>query len=444
MSTKKIDMEKLQDLLEHEVFFSALKSDSKKNIEKISSAMSFLYYDGILTKDILTRIMGKLASLDDHRTKLPERVFLPGKLARSGVDSAMLVRAILEECYELSSEGKDVLRSIKEIEKPLNERIAEFFVSIEEFGQLTEEEQDKFLELFCYTLEREGLEKGIPLEIYVTPENVQEWLKSGEKNSFKDYAAEKELEGGFEQQAETMDKFFSDLSDVLPRKLRDFLDACLSEDITLKKGNNGLLDFIPENIGNNVFMEDKPVRLNLLLSLEEERNSDNSYLRDVEIALIDHDFSSPEAFENALAWLVRQQGYSVKDLLDNEKKTPFLDSVREEIFNHTNDDSSFLTICCSAQTAEMDKAGLQERENNEKFLSFENGVTIGIFNPYCGGGSLMGIALDKPLTIPVSMIQHIQTEGARLSMEYSVDSVFGMTSQAWKAPPCFWKLQRYP
>ena len=175
----------------------------------------------------------------------------------------------------------------------------------------------------------------------------------------------------------------------------------------------------------------QPVKLNLLLQGEYEFTSGFTIIHQLNGILSGRiELSRADLEQNALTWLIYQQGYTLQDLVTNTNSI-FLQSVREELQN-ISDDINILTIACTASVKDMEVAGLNAGAVKQP-LKFSKDVTIGLFDPQRGTGSLMCIALEKPLIIPQEMIFDIQIEDAK-NNEYShtIDSTFKDIDNPWE------------
>lgn len=173
------------------------------------------------------------------------------------------------------------------------------------------------------------------------------------------------------------------------------------------------------------FMKDD-VRVNLLLGTAGERNSDFT-------DIYDNMFEEPD---NGLFWLIKQQGYTLRELSDEmadyvngKEASPdrkFLRSVCEEL-NNTPYQMGCLTVLMQSSLEELSAYAMHE---GSEFVLPKNAM-LGIFNPWNGSGSLLEIQLEKDLVIPDEMIWDYQIEGIRTG-GYTVDQVYGLVGSCWK------------
>lgn len=183
---------------------------------------------------------------------------------------------------------------------------------------------------------------------------------------------------------------------------------------------------------------DQSMKVNILLGTEAEQNLDFASIG----AMRDEGPGLPDAEvrDNALTWLVNQQGHTLSELQDAEANYgkwgfdaaeiingTFLASVAEEMNNFPN------TMGCVTVLAEMSMHDMAELLNEGSTLTVPANATIGIFAPWVGGGSLLDIQLERNLVIPSDMWFDLQIEGAGCG-EYTVNNVYGLVEEAWKKP----------
>lgn len=164
--------------------------------------------------------------------------------------------------------------------------------------------------------------------------------------------------------------------------------------------------------------------------------------------------------------LVEQQGYTMDDLrtvakdffhdfYEEDDKSELFESAHEngeklpydkrfDMFTETH--SKFLSTVCQ----ELDNMGytfgvvtvLAKMSMNDyaKMLQqgseviMPKGSMIGVFAPWNGSGSVLGIELDKDLTFKREDIYDTQIEGAKPDNGYTVNQTYGLVSGAWQKP----------
>ena len=185
---------------------------------------------------------------------------------------------------------------------------------------------------------------------------------------------------------------------------------------------------------------DQKVNVNVLLATETEKNLDFASITEMEAGFMNPNLLDGEEQDNALAWLVDQQGYSIDDLKSavleyddlgyetcQEAHGTFLASVASELFDFGSVQGA-VTVLATISLNDMAKLLDPQAE-----LVMPKDTTIGIFAPWVGGGSTLDIQLEKPLAIPHDLRFDIQIEGAACR-GYTVNNVYGLVSEAWKQP----------
>lgn len=183
---------------------------------------------------------------------------------------------------------------------------------------------------------------------------------------------------------------------------------------------------------------DQEAKVNILLGTPEEANLDFSSIHDMNLGLADPDVADEDVKDNALTWLTEQQGYdydSLADAMDCQLNHgfsacmdtfgPFLASASSELNNFPNVMGT-VTVLARMPIADIPKLNAPGYQ-----ITVPEGSTVGIFAPWVGGGSMLSIELEKPLTIPSEMVFETQIEGIRCDA-YTVNQVYGLADEAWK------------
>lgn len=146
--------------------------------------------------------------------------------------------------------------------------------------------------------------------------------------------------------------------------------------------------------------------------------------------------------DNALTYLIHQQGHSVKEIYDcllgnprgftSENSNTFAKSVVNDIVNNTSEHIS--SVCALVELSGEDIITFFDAvAEGKKYLSFDKTTEIGLFNDWSGAGGLLEIQLDKPFVVPVDMVKNIQIEGAgKENSGYTVNEVYGLIGSCWK------------
>lgn len=131
--------------------------------------------------------------------------------------------------------------------------------------------------------------------------------------------------------------------------------------------------------------------------------------------------------DSGLLWLARSQGYSDADV-ERAIRAPqkphgvFLDSVIDECANATslmNALTFFVQMSVGQFVAWLDSGA---------DLTLSSDAACGLWDPWTGGGSLLEITLERPVTIPFA-IAEAAPDGVRGN--YDVADTYGMLRRFW-------------
>lgn len=131
----------------------------------------------------------------------------------------------------------------------------------------------------------------------------------------------------------------------------------------------------------------------------------------------------------SIIWLAKQQGYTEEDVKralttdDVNSLDEFLKSVLDEVLNTTTSLNSIVFLC----TATLNQ--LIDQKENKLPITVSKNATCGLVDLWSGGGSVLGINLQKPVTIPGEYVYEFVPD-VNTSM-YSVDSIYGLTGGAY-------------
>ncbi|MFN2926579.1 hypothetical protein ACKX2L_06590 [Lachnospiraceae bacterium YH-ros2228] len=151
---------------------------------------------------------------------------------------------------------------------------------------------------------------------------------------------------------------------------------------------------------------------------------------------------------SSLAFLAESQGYSVEDLQKALNKGDvaypdgFLESVRQEVANETSSINR-LTVLLKMSLRDAIKVNerIREAENTGHeshpwerpdcgSLTIGKNATLGLFDPWNGGGSTFEIELEQDLELPIKYV-HSALPDVKQHGEYSIQDVYGMNGSAW-------------
>jgi hypothetical protein len=151
---------------------------------------------------------------------------------------------------------------------------------------------------------------------------------------------------------------------------------------------------------------------------------------------------------SSLAFLAESQGYSVEDLQKELSKGDivypegFLESIRQEVANEASSINR-LTVLLRMPLRDAIKVNElvhKAEKTGQEFRPWERpdcgsltigkNATLGLFDPWNGGGSTFEIALEKDLELPVKYIRSALPD-MKIHGDYSVEEVYGMCKSAW-------------
>lgn len=148
-----------------------------------------------------------------------------------------------------------------------------------------------------------------------------------------------------------------------------------------------------------------------------------------------------------IVWLAKTQGYTrgklQKALRQGDMADPkgFLESMRVELANLPSHMSTvtFLVELTLERLIELNRLIKLQDRNGRHYDSRENpycGYIIidkdtetGLYDPWCGGGSVFELQLEKDVRLPVKYIRSALPDGGD---GYPVGEVYGMCSSVWK------------
>lgn len=189
----------------------------------------------------------------------------------------------------------------------------------------------------------------------------------------------------------------------------------------------------------NQLLGQSELRVNVFFATEAEQNHDMGSIVDA----FGNDYRSPdldrldaEDLDNALSYLVNQQGHSVTEVYDalaqGGHDDPFIKSVHEEITENSSEAMSELAALVRMDGQQMlDFLDAIEMGTDSLVLP-KDYATIGVFNQWSGCGGTLDIQLEKDAVLPLSMVREFSIEGqAEIPGSYTVDSVYGLVSSMW-------------
>lgn len=177
--------------------------------------------------------------------------------------------------------------------------------------------------------------------------------------------------------------------------------------------------------------------VNVFFATEAERNFDMGSI----VNAFGNDYREPrledvdaEDLDNALSYLVNQQGHSIAEVYGNADNA-FIRSVREEIDENSSEAMSELCALVRMDGQQMLDFIEKRNEAKDSLVLPKDYATVGIFNQWAGCGGMLDIRLEKDAVLPLSMVREFQIEGVRgdtnLWGGYTVDEVYGLVGSAW-------------
>lgn len=194
-----------------------------------------------------------------------------------------------------------------------------------------------------------------------------------------------------------------------------------------------------EGIDANVedLLSNSSFNVNVFFATEAEENFDMGSI----VNAFGNDYREPrledvdaEDLDNALSYLVNQQGHSIAEVYGNADNA-FIRSVREEINENSSEARSELCALVRMDGQQMLDFIEKRNEAKDSLVLPKDYATVGIFNQWAGCGGMLDIQLEKDAVLPLSMVREFQIEGVRgdtnLWGDYTVDEVYGLVGSAW-------------
>lgn len=261
--------------------------------------------------------------------------------------------------------------------------------------------------------------------------------KTYEKNAFvymlEDYIYELNLD----EDTELLNLISKEIAKHSDEKISEMYNEFgLDFDLLEEAGYNG----IDVNLAD--LLRNTRLHVNVMFATKEEQNYDMSSIVTAFGSWKNPCPNDVKDFDNALTYLIHQQGHTVEDVYDcwfanpqgfpYEHQTNFVESVVDDIVNNSSEGLS--ELCVLIELTGWDIVTFFEAVlNNQGYIKFEKNTELGIFNEWSGCGGLLEIQLEKDFVIPVDMIRNIQIEGAgKENNNYTVDSVYGLIGSCWK------------
>lgn len=158
-------------------------------------------------------------------------------------------------------------------------------------------------------------------------------------------------------------------------------------------------------------------------------------------------YGAPIDDRAGIVWLAKTQGYTrgklQRALRQGDMADPkgFLESMRVELANLPSAMSTvtFLVEMTLEDLIELNRLIRLQDRNGHFYDSRENpycgyividkDTMTGLYDPWCGGGSVLEIQLEKDVRLPVRYIRSALPDGGD---GYAVEDVYGMCGSAWR------------
>lgn len=188
---------------------------------------------------------------------------------------------------------------------------------------------------------------------------------------------------------------------------------------------------------------DRDYFLNIMLATSEEQNMDMNSISDFFIQREQSEETLKKESDNALTYLIHQQGYTVKDITkaysNKETASEFVKSTKQEL-DSLEHSSSELTMCVSLKgQALIDTLDALLDKDNIQNLKVSPKTTVGLFNEWNGSCSNLDIKLEKDFIFPNNMVRNIQVDKSSHrdfsnahKYGYTVQNVCDPAAAVWK------------
>ena len=230
-----------------------------------------------------------------------------------------------------------------------------------------------------------------------------------------------------------------DIIDNLVDDFKEKVDPELLEDANIIEDGNLDDEDIRDEIMDIIYVdypvdwaEDQEFCFNIIVS-----NGDDNYDFWLNEHIVDEDGKVDENAEKAgLVWLVKQQGYTLEELVkilkngDIEKPKTFLETVLQEIANGYGCEA--LTFCVKMTLGQAIALKEQMESNPNGSIVIDKRATCGLFDMWSGGGSILDICCEKDVEIPFENIWKLYIDERRSNRYDSIHSVYGTDSSLWK------------
>lgn len=264
-------------------------------------------------------------------------------------------------------------------------------------------------------------------------QNEDKYEKGSFANALEDYL----YAWNFDADFEFMDSIKRDICNSNNEELislyRKFNLNC---DILEEAGYNGI------DVNLEDLLDNTELYLNVMFATDQEQDYDMSSIVTTFGSWKEPCPRDKTDFDNALTYLIHQQGHTVQEVYDCLSANPdgfslnyqtnFIESVVDDIVNNSSEGCS--ELCVLVELSGQDIITFFDMIlKNDYYIEFGTDTELGIFNEWSGCGGLLDINLEKNFVVPVNMVRNIQIEGAGKENDgYTVNSVYGILGSCWK------------
>lgn len=230
-----------------------------------------------------------------------------------------------------------------------------------------------------------------------------------------------------------------DIIDNLVDDFQEKVDPELLEDANIIADGNLDDGMIREEFMDSVcvdypidWAESQEFCFNIIVS-----NGDDNYDFWLNEHIVDEDgIADKDAEKSGLVWLATQQGYTLDQVVeilkngDIEEPKTFLGTVLQEVASGY--DCEALTFCVKMTLGQAIALKEKMESNPNGSIVLDKRVECGLFDPWSGGGSVLGIACEKDVEIPFKNIWKFYIDARRSNRYDSIHNVYGTDSSLWR------------
>ncbi len=281
---------------------------------------------------------------------------------------------------------------------------------------------DGFYEMYWDYNDIESLKESLP-DMLSDYNGSEDFISYVEQQVFESF-----MNGGWFPEDSLFEQIGLDAHNLDNPEVIDYYDQRLDNgeltDDLEKAGYNGV------SLGVSSVLDRISVDVNTMVAPYNEQNFDmgsiiSSFGSDYQMP--DLDWLEPDYLDNAVTYLVHQQGYKLMDLYDELYGTgpdsKLIKSIAKEINNNGAESMSGLTLCSTISALDYGNI-LSMLHSGNGYLEFPTNTTVGIYNAWAGSGSVFEIELEKPFVVSVAGIRSIELDSGS-NGEYSVAEVYG-------------------